>query len=98
MKHEDIALNSSTEELTRPVASNSNFKDFVTSFKIDRDLEVGYDDISTPDDSLKDYQVRLIALATCIGGGLFVSSAQAISSAGAGGTLVGYAIVAGLMF
>lgn len=103
IKHEDIALNSSTEELTTtPVSSSNNnrnpFKNFVYSFKIEKDLEVGYDDITTPDDLLKDYQVKLIALATCIGGGLFVSSAAAISSAGSGGTLVGYAIVAGLMF
>ncbi|RCK64126.1 General amino-acid permease GAP1 [Candida viswanathii] len=98
MKHEDIVLNSSSDELTASESNKHSFKDFVYSFKIDRDLEVGYEDITTPDDLLKDYQVKLIALATCIGGGLFVSSAAAISSAGAGGTLVGYSIVAGLMF
>ena len=57
------------------------------------DLQVTSDEITTPDDLLKGYQVKLIALSSCIGSGLFISSASMISSAGPGGTVIGYLLL-----
>ncbi|EAZ63114.1 histidine permease [Scheffersomyces stipitis CBS 6054] len=63
------------------------------------DLEVGKEiQITTLDDNLRDYQVKLIALGSCIGSGLFISSASALSTAGPAGCIIGYVIVAFLIF
>lgn len=75
------------------------FVSFAHSFKIDKKSYVeGGVEVITPEDTLKPYQVNLIALASCIGSGLFISSGSIISSAGAGGAVVGYLIVAVLIF
>ncbi|KAK6203231.1 histidine permease [Scheffersomyces amazonensis] len=50
------------------------------------------------EDGLPEYQVKLIALSSCIGSGLFISSADAIATAGPAGCLIGYIIIAVLVF
>ncbi|KAK6463937.1 histidine permease [Scheffersomyces coipomensis] len=50
------------------------------------------------EDGLPDYQVKLIALSSCIGSGLFISSADAIATAGPAGCIIGYIIIAVLIF
>ncbi|EMG46080.1 Nitrogen-sensing and cell-morphology modulator, general aminoacid permease, putative, partial [Candida maltosa Xu316] len=100
-KKEDDILSSPIHTESReslPKSSGNPVSNFVRSFKVQKDLEVGFEDISTPEDSLKDYQVKLIALSSCIGSGMFVASASAISAAGAGGTVLGYCVIAILMF
>jgi len=87
-------------EKSPDVRSQSKLKTFFTDFKLAddaQDLESCVK-ITTLDDNLKDYQVKLIALGSCIGSGLFISSAQAIATAGPAGCLIGYSIVAFLIF
>ncbi|CAI5757097.1 unnamed protein product [Candida verbasci] len=94
-KDHDIKTSSTNE---KEISNNKvPVRNFFQSFKIDRDLEADYD-VTTPEDNLKDYQVKLIALASCIGSGLFISSASMISSAGPANTVIGYAVIAVLIF
>ncbi|ODV77975.1 histidine permease [Suhomyces tanzawaensis NRRL Y-17324] len=50
------------------------------------------------EDNLKEYQVKLIALGGAIGSGLFISSAQALAQAGPAGCLIGYSVIAILIY
>lgn len=96
-KEQDSILSESYQSFSTASTKNP-IKNFIYSFRVNRDLQVTSDEITTPDDLLKGYQVKLIALSSCIGSGLFISSASMISSAGPGGTVIGYFIVAILMF
>ncbi|KAG7660663.1 HIP1 [[Candida] subhashii] len=87
-----------TPTSTTTTTKSSPVSSFFKSFKLNKDLEVGGADIITPEDTLKEYQVKLIAIASCIGSGLFISSAAVLSSAGPAGTVIGYCIVAVLIF
>lgn len=88
-----------TEQLSSDSKANdSPFISFFKSFKVDKTKVIKGADVLTPEDSLRNYQIKLIALSSCIGSGLFISSASMISSAGPAGTVIGYSIVAILMF
>ncbi|KAI5948816.1 HIP1 [Candida theae] len=92
-------LQTTTKQLSQDNQSyDSSFVSFFKSFKVDRSEIAKGADVLTPEDSLRGYQIKLIALSSCIGSGLFISSASMISSAGAAGTVIGYSIVAVLMF
>ncbi|KAG5420964.1 HIP1 [Candida metapsilosis] len=92
---------SQSQSFTKQVeeSGHSNpFISFFTSFKIDKTEIAKGEEVLTPEDGLRGYQIKLIALSSCIGSGLFISSATMIATAGAAGTVIGYSLVAILMF
>lgn len=102
-KKENYSLSSFQIQETKTPSSSevtkkSPVSNFFKSFKLEKDLEIGGADVVTPEDTLKEYQVKLIAIASCIGSGLFISSAAVLSSAGPAGTMIGYSVVAILIF
>ncbi|KAI5950968.1 HIP1 [Candida jiufengensis] len=75
------------------------FISFFKSFQIVNKGQVGKGvEVLTPEDNLKVYQVKLIALASCIGSGLFISSGSVIATAGAAGSFLSYFIIGVLIF
>lgn len=80
-------------------APRSKVADFFSSFKLSPPpTDTESLDVALLEDYLSEYQVKLIALSGCIGSGLFISSATALSTAGPGGVVIGYSIIATLMF
>ncbi|KAI3403761.2 HIP1 [Candida oxycetoniae] len=87
------------EQHTENSVKDSCVVSFFKSFQIEKKgFENGEIEVLTPEDNLRPYQVKLIALASCIGSGLFISSSSVISEAGPGGAIIGYVIVAFLIF
>jgi amino acid transporter len=101
---ESSSVSSFAIDATDTSSENSRgFRSFCKSFKLsppgstsNGDIEKG--EVYSLEDNLKEYQVRLIALSGCIGSGLFISSASALSTAGPGGCVIGYTIIATLVF
>lgn len=94
LKHSESCT--SIEEST---STGSRTRDFFSSFRLQAPPEnLDEADVALLEDSLKEYQVKLIALSGCIGSGLFISSATALSSAGPAGVVIGYTIIATLVF
>ncbi|KAI5966785.1 HIP1 [Candida pseudojiufengensis] len=76
----------------------NSFVSFFKSFQIVNKNNISNVEVLTPEDNLKVYQVKLIALASCIGSGLFISSGSIIATAGALGSFLSYFIVGVLIF
>lgn len=56
-------------------------------------------ELSLPlENNLKDRHIRMIAIAGCVGTGLFISLGTALSQAGPGGVLISYAVISVLLF
>lgn len=85
--------------------TQSKFGSFIDSFKraepvaITNDLENGKEVINSPlEQQLKDRHIQMIAIAGCVGLGLFISQGSALATSGPGGLVISYSIIGILLY
>lgn len=105
MNEKNDCTSSSIQAESKFSNGHSKIGTFLDSFKradqieITKDLENGKDILTSPlEQRLNDRHIQMIAIAGCVGLGLFISMGSAMASSGPGGLVISYSVIGLLLY